>query len=233
EPLAGRDMGAMRALIRRCAELHLRHIATSGDPFEAGSSRPLDFGHWAAHKLEQVTGFALRHGEAVAIGIALDATYSHLAGILPEQDWRRIVALLSDLGYALYVPEANAFLDQPDDTRCLLHGLTEFKEHLGGRLTVMLLDQIGHGVEVHRIDPALVAESIGRLREIEGQRLLRRAQPIAAGAGSAAFAVVRDAAASRASLGRSHAADRSDPTDPASPSVVQLPAAANLPGAPS
>src|SRR6266849_6698912 len=50
--LVDRDMQAMLWLIYRCAQLHLDHIATSGDPFELGSSRPLDFGHWAAHKLE-------------------------------------------------------------------------------------------------------------------------------------------------------------------------------------
>ena len=54
-------------LARWCAALHVKHIATGGDPFEQGSRRPLDFGHWAAHKLEQMSGFQLRHGEAVAI----------------------------------------------------------------------------------------------------------------------------------------------------------------------
>src|SRR5688500_9888451 len=49
--LVSRDTDTMNHLIRRCAELHLQHIA-GGDPFEMGSSRPLDFGHWSAHKLE-------------------------------------------------------------------------------------------------------------------------------------------------------------------------------------
>ena len=47
-----------------------------------GSARPLDYGHWAAHKLESLTRHHLRHGEAVAIGMALDARYSVLAGHL-------------------------------------------------------------------------------------------------------------------------------------------------------
>src|SRR6266571_5877490 len=67
---------AMRQLVRRCAELHVEHIATSGDPFEVGSARPLDFGHWSAHKLEQLSDFKISHGGAVAIGIALDVIYS-------------------------------------------------------------------------------------------------------------------------------------------------------------
>ena len=73
---------AMSRMIRRCAELHLDHIATGGDPFEMGSARPLDFGHWAAHKLEQLSRFRLCHGEAVAIGIALDVTIPLLTRFL-------------------------------------------------------------------------------------------------------------------------------------------------------
>ncbi len=69
DALLKRDAAAMQEVVRHSAVLHLRHIATSGDPFEQGSSRPLDFGHWAAHKLEQMTQHRLRHGEAVAIGL--------------------------------------------------------------------------------------------------------------------------------------------------------------------
>ena len=102
--LANRDMDVMERVIHRCAELHLQHIAGS-DPFEMGSSRPLDFGHWAAHKLEQVTEYRLRHGEAVAVGIALDTTYSHLCGKLSKPEWLRIMNLLMELGLPVYVPE--------------------------------------------------------------------------------------------------------------------------------
>lgn len=161
--LADRDPAAMQTLIRRCAALHGEHIATSGDPFELGSSRPLDFGHWAAHKLEQLTDFRLRHGEAVAIGVALDTTYSYLAGMLDRTAWQRVLGTLVAVGFALYVPELGQHLDQPGDERCVLRGLAEFQEHLGGRLTVMLLQQIGQGVEVHALDPDIVRQSIALL----------------------------------------------------------------------
>src|SRR3954470_2197137 len=58
--LAAFEPKAMQRLIHRCADLHLNHIATSGDPFEFGSARPLDFGHWAAHQLEQLSGYRIR-----------------------------------------------------------------------------------------------------------------------------------------------------------------------------
>jgi 3-dehydroquinate synthase len=162
--LAARDLRPMRTLIERCAEMHVQHIQTSGDPFETGSSRPLDFGHWAAHKLEQLTNYSLRHGEAVAIGIALDTTYSHLAGLLDERDWRRTIGLLSDLGFDLTVPAPCAPISR-DNPRCLLSGLNEFREHLGGPLTVMLLARVGQSVEVHEMSDEMVLASMQLLNE--------------------------------------------------------------------
>jgi 3-dehydroquinate synthase len=160
--LVERDTTAMQWLIYRCAELHLEHIATSGDPFELGSSRPLDFGHWAAHKLEQLSNYELRHGEAVAVGLALDATYAHLIGLLPEADWRRILDLIVAVGLPLHVHE----LDKGalDGTPAILTGLEEFREHLGGQLTIMLLEGIGNGIEVHEMDSGLILASMTRLK---------------------------------------------------------------------
>ncbi|MCH8863484.1 MAG: 3-dehydroquinate synthase, partial [Proteobacteria bacterium] len=72
DALAVFERGAMASMIRRCAELHMHQIGHGGDPFEMGSARPLDYGHWSAHKLESLTSYHIRHGEAVAIGMALD-----------------------------------------------------------------------------------------------------------------------------------------------------------------
>jgi 3-dehydroquinate synthase len=46
----------------------------------------------------------------------------------------------------------------------VLDGLDEFREHLGGALTVTLLRGIGEAVEVNEIDAALVAKSIAWMR---------------------------------------------------------------------
>ncbi len=160
--LVARDLEAMAWLVFRCAELHLEHIATSGDPFETGSSRPLDFGHWAAHKLEQLSHYELRHGEAVAIGLALDATYAHLSGLLAEEDWQRIIGLIRSVGLPHFAPELETMT--ADGRHAVLLGLDEFREHLGGQLTIMLLRAIGQGIEVHEMDETLILASIAHLR---------------------------------------------------------------------
>ncbi|MEO7189841.1 MAG: 3-dehydroquinate synthase [Vicinamibacterales bacterium] len=164
--LVARDAEVMQQVVRRSAALHLSHIATGGDPFELGSSRPLDFGHWAAHRLEHLTSHRLRHGEAVAIGVALDSTYSCLSGFLPEADWRRIVDLLLALRLPLYTDELGAHLDVTDHPWSVLRGLAEFREHLGGQLTIRLLHGIGRAFDVHDIDLAVMIRSIEILKRV-------------------------------------------------------------------
>jgi 3-dehydroquinate synthase len=161
--LAGFEPDVIAVMVRRCAELHMHQIAHGGDPFEMGSARPLDYGHWSAHKLEMLTRNALRHGEAVAIGIALDARYSVLARLLPEGDDERVARLLGKLGFRIW----DDALDLRDETgrRRVLAGLAEFQEHLGGELTVTLLAGIGRGVEVHEMDAAIVERSIQWLKK--------------------------------------------------------------------
>ena len=128
-----------------------------------GSARPLDYGHWAAHKLEGLTRYHLRHGEAVAIGIALDARYSVLTGLLNTGEEDRICFLLEHLGFKLW----HAALEKrtSEGELELMIGLQEFREHLGGELTITLLSDIGVGVEVHEMDTELVLQSIQWLKE--------------------------------------------------------------------
>ncbi len=155
---------AMRHMIKRSAELHMHQIANGGDPFETGSIRPLDFGHWAAHRLETITAYELRHGEAVAIGIALDTHYSVLCGLLPKGSDERVYGLLSTLGFDLWHP---ALEQQNEDGQYeIMQGLTDFQEHLGGELTITLLYDIGVGEEVNHMHHDLVLESMQWLKQL-------------------------------------------------------------------
>lgn len=156
EKIRRRDRETCTHVIYKCARHHLDHIAGSGDPFEYGSSRPLDFGHWAAHKLEQMSNFEITHGESVSVGVALDITYSYVRGYLSCDDWTRALRSFVNLGLPIFYPLMLHKLDQPQDSASILHGLEEFRQHLGGRLTIMLLERLGRGFEVSEIDlPAM------------------------------------------------------------------------------
>jgi len=166
QALARFEPEPFEAVIRESARQHLEHIATAGDPFERGSARPLDFGHWAAHKLEQLSFFRLSHGEAVAIGMALDLIYATRSGILPEATAEQILRMLGQLGFALYSP----LLDErgSSGSRKVLDGLEEFREHLGGRLSIPMIRAPGDRLEVHEMDERLVDAAIDELKSRYG-----------------------------------------------------------------
>jgi 3-dehydroquinate synthase len=150
-------------LIKDCAELHMRQIRLGGDPFEAGSARPLDFGHWSAHKLEHLTQNEVNHGEAVAIGIALDTRYSVMTGLLAAGEDERVTRVLKRLGFALWheaLRQKNA-----KGQLSLLQGLADFQEHLGGELTITLLADIGRGIEVHEMNAERINRCIDWLQQ--------------------------------------------------------------------
>ncbi|WP_111640444.1 3-dehydroquinate synthase [Marinimicrobium alkaliphilum] len=144
ERLARFEPEAMEYMIARCAELHLEHIRTSGDPFEQGSARPLDFGHWGAHRLEELSDSDLRHGEAVAIGIALDTLYSHSQSMIDAGLVQQVRETLEGVGFSLRHPALEAL-----DIDAALQG---FREHLGGELCITLLLEAGRAKEVAEID---------------------------------------------------------------------------------
>ena len=142
-------------MIKRCAELHLEHICSNGDPFERGSARPLDFGHWSAHALEESTNFELKHGEAVAIGILIDASYSSLQHWISKQEYQKIVELIETLGfsYPINIVE-NLEIDE---------SLDNFRTHLGGELCITMLTGIGQCKEVNHIDSSLMKKGIKQI----------------------------------------------------------------------
>lgn len=156
--LKERQLEPMQYVIYKCAEMHMHHISQGGDPFESGSSRPLDFGHWAAHKLEFMTNYELRHGEAVAKGIALDVTYAQLIGLISEEDLNYILVVMKEIGFDLSLP-----LNSNEEIEKLLTGIEEFREHLGGQLTITLISGLGKKHDVHEINMEIMKQAIEQL----------------------------------------------------------------------
>lgn len=168
DALARRDTHAMARLVRDCARIHLDQIVRGGDPFETGSARPLDFGHWAAHRLEILSGHRIGHGQAVSVGMALDCGYAARMGLLTEAERERVLDFLERVGLPLFVPELAS--RGAGGTLQVLRGIEDFREHLGGRLTVTLPDGIGRGREIHHLDPDWITEGIAELSRRQALR---------------------------------------------------------------
>lgn len=163
--ITSRGAAAWRA-IEQSAIWHLQHITQGGDPFEMLEARPLDFGHWSAHRLEALSRFDLRHGEAVAIGVAVDSVYSSLVHGFPAAQAEQVLQALEGLGLLQDHPSLRA-------TDALFAGLEEFRQHLGGRLTVTMLEQIGRPIDVHEVNRELMTEAIRRVQDRAAQNSLR------------------------------------------------------------
>jgi 3-dehydroquinate synthase len=162
--IAGRDMDIAKRVIAESCKMHLRHITEGGDPFESLESRPLDYGHWSAHRLEPLTGYTLRHGEAVGIGVALDCWYSTLKLGFPLAATEKVCRCLADLGLPLWD-------ETLDDFDRVLVGLEEFRQHLGGRLTITMLKQIGEPIDVHEIDASAMRTAASKLHQFARQHV--------------------------------------------------------------
>lgn len=160
--LRARDEAAMEYLVRRCAELHLEHIRSHGDPFEFGTARPLDYGHWSAHRLEAMSNYKISHGHAVAIGLVIDAAYAVSHGWLTETDFDALYQGLADCGFTLWHEllerERGGSLD-------VLRGIDEFREHLGGELCLTMPRGLGASFEIHEVDAAGMTLAIRKIKE--------------------------------------------------------------------
>lgn len=164
--LAERDSAAMEELVVRCAHQHLDHIRSGGDPFEMGRARPLDFGHWSAHKIERLSDFRILHGEAVSVGVLLDSHYAYLKRWLSASELEAIRSGMAAAGLPLWFEEL-------EDPR-LFEGLGEFQEHLGGELCVTFPEGVGSRREVHEIDLALMRKALLEMRRVARSVLVAR-----------------------------------------------------------
>jgi 3-dehydroquinate synthase len=105
-----------------------------------------------------MSAFTLRHGEAVAIGVAVDTIYSSFVHGLPAEEAALVLQALDGLGLLIDHP-ALANTDE------LFAGLEEFRQHLGGRLTVTMLERIGKPLDVHEIDRVQMKRAIATVVE--------------------------------------------------------------------
>jgi len=151
--LRNRDLDVMERIIERTADLHVAHIVRGGDPFETRRARPLDFGHWSAHQLEQMTGFRLSHGDAVAIGLMIDLQYAALTLGNSQTLVQRVASCLRSLGFPLHC-------DAMGDQDRLIEGIERFREHLGGDLAITMVTEPGASFEVSSIDIDAMRQSL-------------------------------------------------------------------------
>lgn len=98
--LPGREL--LEGIVRRAMAVKIRVI--EADPFERGPRAVLNLGHTVGHGVELASGFALRHGEAVAIGIVAEARLAVEQGLADAGLVEAIAGCLRGLGLPTEIP---------------------------------------------------------------------------------------------------------------------------------
>ena len=93
--------------------------------------------------------------------MAVDLIYSVHIGLLDRRTAEEILDLVQEVGFDLWSP----WLDREQRGRpVILAGLEEFREHLGGKLTITLVPEIGDKLEVHEMDEEAILKSLEELK---------------------------------------------------------------------
>lgn len=140
------DAAALSELVERSVRIKADIVAR--DVREAGPRQLLNFGHTIGHAIEQVSGYAVPHGDAVAIGMIVESRIGERLGITEKGTTRSLLDVLGRFGLPTAVP-AHLDVDR------ILAATAADKKVSGGRVRYALLEQIGQarwGVEVGEED---------------------------------------------------------------------------------
>lgn len=131
------------------------------DERETGDRALLNLGHTFGHALEAATGFSDRlfHGEGVAVGMVLAAEFSARLNMIPVADAARVQRHLASVGLPTRLQDIAGFQQEGlADADTLLALMGQDKKVKRGKLTFILLEQIGKAVIVNDVDPAKVRD---------------------------------------------------------------------------
>ena len=145
--LASRDPEALASTLEAC--LRLKGRIAGSDERELGRRAALNFGHTIGHALEAASGFTLRHGPAVAVGLCVEGRLAVEHAGFPQRQLERVVALVDALGLPTRLP-------RPADPAAVLEATRHDKKVRAGRVRYALPLEIGRmprASEITRVVP--------------------------------------------------------------------------------
>ncbi len=151
--ILGLDQETLTHVITRSCEIKAEVV--SRDEREAGLRSILNYGHTIGHAIESTTGYGrYLHGEAVAIGMNLEARLSHALGILDEGEMSRIKGVMDAYGLPTAMPE-------DIDTDGMLNAMALDKKVLAGKLRFTLPERVGSVKLLVEVEREKILELLG------------------------------------------------------------------------
>ncbi len=149
------DKGA--ELLARAVSVKIRVVEE--DPFESGLRATLNLGHTLGHAVEQTSGYVLRHGEAVGLGMIAAAHFAVILGLAQAHLPNRITSILKQWGLPVRLPAMN--IDS------ILNSILRDKKKRGSSIRWVLPAEVGR-VEYNQTVPLdLVEEIVQKMMPLE------------------------------------------------------------------
>jgi 3-dehydroquinate synthase len=150
--IAARDMPALVHLVRRSVEIKAEVVAD--DERESGRRAILNAGHTIAHALEQVSGYHIHHGEAVALGLIVECSLAEMLGLAAAGLGRRVAQLLAALGLPVRLTAATPWT-------AMLDSMSRDKKNRMSQIHFALPTRTG---QMHRTDGWTIAVPAERIQ---------------------------------------------------------------------
>ena len=125
----------IQSLVAQAIQVKISYVQK--DPFDEGIRKQLNMGHTFAHAIEKISNNTIRHGEAVAMGLAAAADLSHRLGYCDNQLKDRIDAVLTRVGLPNRIPASLS-------PQSILDSMSQDKKRLGQSLRLVLPVNVGH-----------------------------------------------------------------------------------------
>lgn len=142
------DLGILQEIVLENARIKAEVVEK--DEKETGLRAILNYGHTVGHAVEAVSGFALKHGHAIAIGMVAAARIADRMGILDRNEVDRLKALITEAGLPVKMPDL--------DVDAVMEAMKHDKKVRQDKLRFVLLKSIGHVFVTDEVSPSLVEE---------------------------------------------------------------------------
>ena len=155
----------LREVIERAIQVKIDVVV--GDLKETGGAdghpgrEVLNYGHTMAHAVEKGTGYRVRHGEAVALGMVYVAELARLAGRLDDETALRHTAVLESVGLATAITQQQSDKLPFED---LLATMRVDKKSRGDQLRFVVLDALAQPAILEGPDESLLRAAYDYLR---------------------------------------------------------------------